>query len=615
MLRSLRLGAAKDARNREQTRLRQVVLGYLRQAKVSMTLAAVCMLGLTVTELLRPWPLKIIFDYILLNKPLPQYLAFLGGLFGSGNVTALVVMVVAIVLIALLTGAFTYLQVYLTSRIGSELVYTLRRVLFAHLQRLSLSFHSRTRSGEHMTKIVSDTNALKDVFTEAALTATSGLLTFFSMFVIMFALEWRLGLVVLATLPLLLGILFYRYRAAKSSIMRQRKSEALVATRISETMSAVPLVQAFGREGHEQERFETESSEYLAETIRNARIEAAATRTVVVIGALGTAAVVLFGSLQVIKGRMTPGDLLLFVSYVQSMYRPVRTFAKLSQKYSRASVGAERIGAILDVEPEIKDSPNAMEVSDLRGEIVFENVSFDYGDGKDVLEDVSFTVLPGQRVALVGASGAGKSTLISLILRLYDPQKGTIYIDGGNLKDYKRKSLRRQIGIVLQESVLFGATIRENIAYGKLDATTEEIIAAARAANAHDFIMELEDGYETVIGERGATLSGGQRQRIAIARAVVRNARILILDEPMTGLDVESEAKVREAIESLMVGKTCFLITHDLHAVADVDLVLVMEEGRIVERGTHGELMAGSERYRQLHELKLGRLGERVRER
>jgi len=573
------------------------------------------MLGLTVTELLRPWPLKMIFDYILLNKPLPQYLAFLGGLFGSGKVTALVVMVVAIVLIALLTGAFTYLQVYLTSRIGSELVYTLRRVLFAHLQRLSLSFHSRTRSGEHMTKIVSDTNALKDVFTEAALTGTSGLLTFFSMFVIMFAIEWRLGLVVLATLPLLLGILFYRYRAAKSSIMRQRKSEALVATRISETMSAVPLVQAFGREGHEQERFETESSEYLAETIRNARIEAAATRTVVVIGALGTAAVVLFGSLQVIKGRMTPGDLLLFVSYVGSMYRPVRTLARLSQKYSRASVGAERIGEILEVEPEIKDSPDAMEVSDLRGEIVFENVSFDYGDGKDVLEDVSFIVLPGQRVALVGASGAGKSTLISLILRLYDPQKGTIYIDGGHLKDYKLKSLRRQIGIVLQESVLFGATIRENIAYGKLDATTEEIIAAARAANAHDFIMELEDGYETIIGERGATLSGGQRQRIAIARAVVRNARILILDEPMTGLDVESEAKIREAIESLMVGKTCFLITHDLHAVTDVDLVLVMEEGRIVERGTHGELMAGSERYRQLHELKLGRLGERVRER
>ncbi len=204
---------------------------------------------------------------------------------------------------------------------------------------------------------------------------------------------------------------------------------------------------------------------------------------------------------------------------------------------------------------------------------------------------------------------------LSLFLPLYDPQKGTIYIDGVNVKGYKRKSLQRQIGIVLQESVLFGATIRENIAYGNLDATTEEIIAAARAANAHDFIVELEDGYETVVGERGATLSGGQRQRIAIARAVVRNARILILDEPMTGLDVESEAKVREAIDSLMVGKTCFLITHDLHAVPNADLVLVIEEGRIVERGTHGELMAGSERYRQLHELKLGRHEERVRER
>jgi len=355
------------------------VFGYLRQAKVSMALAALCMLGLTVTELLRPWPLKMIFDYILLDKPLPQYLAFLGGIFESGRVTALVVMAVAIVLIALFIGAFTHLQVYVTSRIGSELAYTLRRVLFAHLQRLSLSFHNRTRSGEHMTKIVSDTNTLKDVFAESALTATSNLLTFVGMFVIMFALDWQLGLVVLATLPLLLGVLFYRYRAAKSSSKRQRRREAVIATRINEAMSAVPLVQAFGREGHKQQRFEAESTEYLAESIRNARIEAAATRTVVVIGALGTAAVVLFGSLQVMKGRMTPGDLLLFVSYVQSMYKPVRNLARLSNKYSKASVSAERIGEILEVEPEIKDSPNAIEVSDMRGEIAFENVSFDYG--------------------------------------------------------------------------------------------------------------------------------------------------------------------------------------------------------------------------------------------
>ena len=320
-------------------------------------------------------------------------------------------------------------------------------------------------------------------------------------------------------------------------------------------------MQAFGRERHEQERFEAESSEYLEENIRNARIEAMATRSVVVISALGTAAVVLVGSLQVLAGRMTPGDLLLFTSYVQSMYRPVRNLARLSNKYSKAIVGAERISGILEVEPEKRDEPDAIEASELKGEVVFENVSFDYGDDDGVLKDVSLAVRPEQRVALVGASGAGKSTLASLILRLYQPQEGSIRMDGVNIRDYKLKSLRRQIGIVLQDSVLFGATIRENVAYGRLDATDEEIEAAARVANAHDFIVRLEDGYDTVLGERGDTLSGGQRQRIAIARAVIRDARVLILDEPMTGLDVESEARIQEALDRLKVGRTSFLIT------------------------------------------------------
>jgi ATP-binding cassette, subfamily B, bacterial len=298
---------------------------------------------------------------------------------------------------------------------------------------------------------------------------------------------------------------------------------------------------------------------------------------------------------------------LLFSSYVGSMYKPVRNLARLSNKYSKAIVSAERISGILEVEPEIQDAPGAVEAPELAGEVVFEDVSFDYGDDDGVLKDVSFTIRPGQRVALVGASGAGKSTLASLILRLYQPQEGSIHIDGVNIRDYKLKSLRRQIGIVLQDSVLFGATIRENIAYGRLDATDDEIEAAARAANAHDFIVRLEDGYDTVLGERGDTLSGGQRQRIAIARAIIRNVPILILDEPMAGLDVESEAKVQEALDRLMAGKTSLVITHDLHAVAEADLILVLEDGRIVEHGSHDNLMAQSRHYRQLQDFKLGR--------
>jgi len=326
-----------------------------------------------------------------------------------------------------------------------------------------------------------------------------------------------------------------------------------------------------------------------------------------IISAVGIWVVILFGSLQVLWGQLTPGDVLIFASYASNMYKPIRNLAKLSTKFSKATVSVERIAEILEIEPEIQDDPHAVEASNLKGEIVFDNVSFDYGEGKEVLKEVSFTISPGQRVALVGASGAGKSTIVSLLLRLYDPQEGCIAIDGLNIKNYRRESLRREIGVVLQNSVLFGTTIRENIAYGKPDASLEEIVAAAKAANAHDFILELENGYDTIIGERGATLSGGQRQRIAIARVIIRNAPILILDEPMTGLDVESESKVRDALNRLMAGGTCLLVTHDLQAVAEADLILALEEGRIVERGRHSELMARSRQYRQLYDLKVGR--------
>jgi ATP-binding cassette subfamily B protein len=588
-------------------RFRQVVLDYLRGAKGSLFFAALAMLGVTLMELLRPWPLAIVFDHVLADKPFPWYLSPFQGLFQDGKVLPLLAIAISIGLIAILTGVFAYLQVYITSRIGSELVYTLRRRLFAHLQRLSLTFHNRSKSGEHLTKVVSDTNTLRDVFTELALNTASQLLTFVGMFGIMLFLNWQLALVVMVTVPLLVGVFLYRFRAAKSSSKKQRRKEAEITNRVTEVLSTLPLVQAFSREEHEEERFEAESGEYLRESIRNARIEAVVTRSVTIISAFGTAAVVLVGALQVLEGKISAGDLLVFTGYLQSMYKPLRSMAKLSTRYSSAAVSAERIGEVLEVEPDVKDAPDAVEAPPLRGEISFDDVSFDYGDVNDVLESVSFDVLPGQRVALVGASGAGKSTLASLILRLHEPRRGAIRIDGRNIKDYKLKSLRQQIGIVLQDSVLFGTTIRENIAYGKLDATMEEIIETAKAANAHDFIMDLEDGYETVIAERGDTLSGGQRQRIAIARAIIRNAPILILDEPMAGLDVESEAKVQEALDRLMAGKSSLVITHDLHAVAGADLILVLEGGRIVEHGRHENLIAQNQHYRQLHDVKLGR--------
>ena len=584
------------------TRFRHLFLANLREVKGRLLFAALCTLGATAAELLKPWPLKIILDHVILDKPVPRALRALSGLFPAGKVPLLLEAAAGIVVIALLGGLFSYFQIFITSSIGYRMVYALRRELFTHLQTLSLGFHTHARSGDLLTKIAGDTNTLKDVFADSILKFTSYVLTVAGMLAILAAIDWKIGLIALATLPFLGYSLLHLYRKTKLSVKTQKRQEGKVASRMSEVLQAVPLVQAFARERYEAEQFDAVTQETVRESIRVARLEAAATRSSEIITALGTAAAVLFGAFQVLQGRMLPGDLVLVVGYLTSMYKPIRQLAKLSTDFSKAMASAERISEILDIEPEIVDRPDALPAKGLRGEIVFRDVSFDYGDGRDVLRNVSFAVAPGQRLALVGVSGAGKSTIVSLILRLYEPQQGAILIDGRDIRQYRRASLRRHIGLVLQQSILFGATIRENIAYGKPRDTSQEIEAAARAANADEFIRELEHGYDTVIGERGATLSGGQRQRIAIARALIRDAPILILDEPMTGLDGESEGKVREALDRLTAGKTSVIVTHDLQSVADADQVLVLDGGSVVDRGTHAELVERSGRYRELYE-------------
>ena len=584
------------------TRFRHLFLANLREVRGRLLFAALCTLGATAAELLKPWPLKIILDHVILDKPVPRALRALQGLFPAGKVPLLLEAAAGIVVIALLGGLFSYFQIFITSSIGYRMVYALRRELFTHLQTLSLAFHTRARSGDLLTKIAGDTNTLKDVFADSILKFTSYVLTVAGMLAILAAIDWKIGLIALATLPFLGYSLLHLYRKTKLSVKTQKRQEGKVASRMSEVLQAVPLVQAFARERYEAEQFDAVTQETVRESIRVARLEAAATRSSEIITALGTAAAVLFGAFQVLQGRMLPGDLVLVVGYLTSMYKPIRQLAKLSTDFSKAMASAERISEILDIEPEIVDRPDALPAKGLRGEIVFRDVSFDYGDGRDVLRNVSFAVAPGQRLALVGVSGAGKSTIVSLILRLYEPQQGAILIDGRDIRQYRRASLRRHIGLVLQQSILFGATIRENIAYGKPRATSQEIEAAARAANADEFIRELEHGYDTVIGERGATLSGGQRQRIAIARALIRDAPILILDEPMTGLDGESEGKVREALDRLTAGKTSVIVTHDLQSVADADQVLVLDGGSVVDRGTHAELVERNGRYRELYE-------------
>lgn len=591
-------------KKKQVSRFKQILFNHLYRVKGKLFVAALCMFGFILAELSAPWPFKFIFDHILLDKPFSPALSFLEGPLQGGKVGFLLLCSFTIVLIGALQGVSTYLQVYFTSRIGHQMVYALRRELFAHLQRLSLSFHNRACSGELLTKVASDTKLLKDLFAGSVLQFVTHLLILISMFGILFVLNWQLSLIILATLPLLCTSLFYRFRHIKASAKKQRKEEGKLASRISEVLASVSLVQAFGREKYEDELFETESAQTLKEGIRTARMEATATRTVEIISAIGQWAVVFFGSLQVLKGRMTPGDVLIFWSYVGKIYRPIKNLVKLSSRFTKAMAGIERINELLEIEPEIQDNPNAIEAANLTGEIVFDNVSFDYGDGKEVLKDTSFTINPGQQVALIGSSGAGKSTIVCLILRLFEAQKGAVLIDGTNVNRYRRESLRSKVGVVLQDSILFGTTIMENIAYGKPDATPEEVIGAAKAANAHDFISGLENGYNTIIGEQGATLSGGQQRRIAIARALIRNASILVLDEPMAGLDVESASNIRDALTRLIAGKTCLVITHDLEVAAEADLVLVLEGGRIVERGAPTDLLAGTGQYRRLHKRK-----------
>ena len=583
-----------------KTKFRTIVTRNLGAEKWSFVVATACTLIVAVADLLRPWPLKLIVDNILLAKRLPPSLRSFESYFNEQKIWTTVAVAGLLIVLSVVKGFSVYAQTSITSRIGYRIAHALRRELFSHLQRLSLAFHKRARAGELLTKVTSDTNSVRDAFSEFALTLVTETLTLVGMIVVMFAMNLELSLVVCATFPVLTIISVYRFRRIRDSARRVRKAEGNLAARVSETLHAIAIVKAFGRERYETERFESESSETLNESVRTARLEAASSRAADIVNAIGTFAVLVFGSLQALRGHITPGSLLVFVSYMNSLYVPIRTLAKLSAKLSRAFVSAGRISETLGIEPEVADSPGAIDATALRGNISFRDVTFEYGAGKPVLRNISFDISTGQKVALLGRSGAGKSTIISLLLRLYEIQDGEILIDAISVKDYKRESLRQQIGIVMQDSVMFGASVRENIAYGKVDATSQEIIRAAQAANAHEFINKLEDGYDTVIGERGGTLSGGQRQRIAIARAFVRSAPILVLDEPMTGLDIESEMAVRDALQRLMRGKTCLLITHDLLSAAAADRVLMLEHGRIVEQGNPLELIETAERYRHL---------------
>jgi len=587
---------------RPGARLRVLVRACLKERRLALSLAAVALLGVVLADVLAPWPLKIIFDHILLAKPLPPTLALLQPVLDWGTWPALTVATLAIAAIALAGGVLAYLQLYTTAKVGHRITWRLRGELFAHLQRLSLAFHRDSRSGELLTKVAGDTNLLRDMFSDWALTLGRHALTLVAMLSVMFLLNWQLALVVAATLPPLLGVIFVLNRRVKASVREQRKHEGLMATRLNEVLSSIALVQAFGRHTYEEDRFSREIEANYESGMRTTRTTGAIVKAIAVISAAGTAITVLLGAHEVLVGRLTPGELLVFITYVTSLYKPVRDLGRLSAKFSRASVSAQRVAEILDHEPDIADAPDALELKRPAGEIVFENVSFGYGAGRPVFDSLSLRIAAGERVALVGPSGAGKSTLLNLLLRLYEPTAGRVLIDGIDIRRFTRDSLRREIGIVLQDNILFGVSVRENIAYGRPDAPLDAIEAAARSARAHEFIVDLPEGYDTEIGERGATLSGGQRQRLCLARALVKEPAILVMDEPTASIDAVSARLINEAVARVHRNRTLIVISHEYSDMASYDRILVLQNGRLVESGAHEALLKARGTYLALVE-------------
>lgn len=585
------------------TNFQRLLLSHIRKARWGLIFALGSMVGTALTDLIAPWPLKIIFDYILLGTPLPAGMSFLAGWTGGDTFVMLLVVAATIVMIALLQSTFGYLENYMTTRAGYQLVNTLRRELFLQFQRLSLTFHQESKRGELVFNVADDAQTVRDAFTDSALSLVTQVLTIVGMFAIMFYVNWRLALIPLFTFPLLFVVYNVLQRRLKAQVRQLRKKEGKIASQLVENLAIMPVIQAFGREEYEAARFDAENDKNLESGVRIAQLGAALNRTIAIVSEMGLAAVVFLGAWMALRGTMTPGDVLIFITYVRTMYKPVRQMVKMSTKLNSAWVAGQRIAEVLDMEPEIHDKPDAIVAQHLRGAITFERVAFHYKADQPVLYNVTFAIEPGQRVALVGPSGAGKSTITSLLLRLYDPKMGVIRIDGIDLRDYDRASLREQIGLVLQDSMLFGATIRENICYGRPDATQEQVEVAARQAHIHEFITMLPKGYDTPIGEAGSTLSGGQRQRIAIARALIKEPSILILDEPTSALDAESKALVDETINQLQGNKTIIVIAHQLSSIQTFDTIIVMEHGRVVEQGDHETLMTRQGVYADLYRL------------
>ena len=580
----------------------------------TLTLAFLAVLGESITDLLEPWPLKIVFDHVFGSKRMPDWLASIVSYVGTDKFSILNFAVLAVIVIAIFGAVSSYFEKYLTTSVGQWVMYDLRRVLYSHIQRLSLSFHDHKRTGDLISRVTSDIDAVQSLISTVLLGIVVNILTLVGMMLVMLYLNWTFTVIALMVAPALFFVVYHYTHRIKSASRAVRRQEGEVVNVLEEVLSSIRVVKAFAREDYEQKRFEHESRESVERALEARNFKAKLPPLVEIIVAAGTCLVLWYGARLVMAGQLTSGELLVFLLYLGKMYQPMRALSKMTDTISKAQVGWERIREILENETQVRDLPGAKRAPRFKGKIDFDHVEFSYDGGQPILNDLSLQIKPGQLAALVGPTGAGKTTIVSLLPRFYEIKSGDIRIDGTDIRRFKQQSLREQISFVLQETLLFRATVADNIAYGKPNATREEIVRAAKLANADEFIDQMPDGYGTMIGERGMTLSGGQRQRITIARAIIRNSPILIMDEPSAGLDAESEKLVFDALGNLMEGKTSIVIAHRLATVRRADIIFVVDHGRVVEQGTHEELLNRGGLYWRLYELQFRGEEDSVRE-
>ncbi len=571
--------------------------------KRRLLLAFVAGLCYTVVGLAEPWTLKLIIDSVILGHPIPALLNPMLGPVAGDRLLLLNVLIGLVVVLSLTRGLFYYFQSLLTARVGQQVTADLRLELYSHLQRLSFRFHDRRRTGDILARLTSDIRFLRDIFVALPLTMTSELLLIVGMITVMWMMDWSLALMALVAVPGIAVVVRMYQRPMRKAIRRQRDREGDIATIASEVLGAIKVVQGFHREAHEIDRFTVQNKRSLRTGLKAARLEAKLRWYAEVTVAVVTALVLAVAARRVLAGALLPGDLIVFVRYLRTFTRPLRRVSRLAERSARGVAAAERVLEIMELKPAVRDRRGAARARRFRGEIGLERVSFRHGRGRSVLRDIDLQIEAEERVAIVGPTGAGKSTLVSLIPRFYEPSKGHVSIDGRDVRDFTLATLRQQISVVFQEPILFSSSVAENIAYGKVDAPMDEIVAAAEKAGIHHIISHLPEGYDTVIGERGGTLSGGQRQCVTIARAIIKNAPIVILDEPTTGLDSEAAALVVRALDRLTDGKTVITISHHLATIQQVDRVVVMEAGRIVDQAAPAVLSTRDGLYARMQQL------------